>query len=164
MPNPLQAASDNLENLSATMRNLDAANTLLDRLDAAVPQSRAQRAPSVKVSKVQIKTTYLPNNGGGIPVVATGITGEKNYATRITFHPKQGFHCTCPDSMQRKVACKHVAALAVECRKRFWAIYGILEEDVERLSIQIVELETAATNLGNAAATALGSFKDTLES
>jgi hypothetical protein len=146
------------------MANTKAAITLLDRLDAAVPSSRAHRAPTVKVSGVQVKTTFIPNNGGGIPVVATAVTGEGGYQTRITFHPKPAFHCTCPDFQQRKHACKHVAALAVECRKRFWAIEGLIENDVEALSIQLTELESALNTMTANAGASLKSFKDALES
>jgi len=164
MSNALQEASSSLANLNATMGNTKDAITLLDRLDAATPSSRAQRAPNVKVSGVQIKATFLPGNGGGIPVIATATTGEGGYQTRITFHPKQGFHCTCPDFQQRKHACKHVAALGVECRKRFWAIMDLIEGDVETMSIQLTELESTANTLAANAGAALKSFKDSLES
>ena len=161
--NPLLSASVAIRGLTQTLRNLQDAVDLLDRLEKAVPSSRAQRAPNVSVSNVSLTTQMLPD-GSGVPGVATATTGEKGYKTRITFQPKQGFNCTCPDLQNRKMACKHVAALAVACRKRFWAITDLIENDVERFSIQIVELENVAEKLSVETLSSLGSSLKALES
>jgi hypothetical protein len=164
MPASLQTASAVVANLTETLRNVEALNPLLDRLDHAIPSSRAQRAPNVKVNTVAIKTTVLPN-GSGTPTQVSAKTGDQGqYDTRINLSPKQGFHCTCPDLQQRRLACKHVAALAVETRKRFWAIQGVIEGDVERLSIQLTELESAVDTLTSHAQGALESTLKALES
>lgn len=153
--NPLQSAATTIQGLSKTLGNLQSANELLNRLERAVPSSRAQRAPNVIVSDVKINAELLPD-GSGVPVFATAMTGSGGYKTRITFRPKQGFNCTCPDLQQRRAACKHVAALAVECRKRFWAIADLIEGDVERFSIQIADLESSAERLSAESFRALG--------
>lgn len=147
-PNPLQPAATVLQGLSKTLGNLQTANVLLDRLEKSVSISRACRAPDVHVSGTVIESQTLPD-GSGVPLRATAVTGTNGYKTRIVFQPKQGFNCTCPDLQQRRAACKHVAALAVECRKRFWGVMDAVERDVERFSIQIVELESAAERLSS---------------
>lgn len=163
MANTLQIAAAALSGLSKTLNNLNEANSLLDRLEKAVPASRAQRAPNVPVSNVKLTTITLPD-GSGVPTVVTATTGDGGYKTRIMFQPKQGFNCTCPDLQNRRAACKHVAALAVECRKRFWSIMGVIENDVERLSIQLVELESTADRLSKTAVQSLASSLKALES
>ncbi len=163
MANTLQIASAALSGLSKTLNNLNEANALLDRLEKAVPSSRAQRAPNVPVSNVKLTTSTLPD-GSGVPTAVTATTGDGGYKTRIVFQPKQGFNCTCPDLQKRRAACKHVAALAVECRKRFWAIMDLIEGDVERYSIHLVDLESAADKLSKNAVQSLASSLKALES
>lgn len=161
--NPLQSAATAIRGLSKTLGNLQTANELLDRLERAVPSSRAQRAPNVVVSDVKINSQLLPD-GSGVPVTATAVTGSGGYKTRITFQPKQGFNCTCPDLQQRRAACKHVAALAVECRRRFWAIADLIEGDVERFSIQLADMESSAERLSAESLRSLGDSLKALES
>lgn len=144
--NPILAANAAVDVLTNTLRNLDSATVLLDRLESVIPSTRAQRAPSVKVVAVRISTVALPTEG--IPVQVTAKTGDTGqYNSRITFHPKQGFNCSCPDLQQRKMACKHVAALAVECRKRFWAISDLITADVDSLKSQVEAIESTYRNL-----------------
>lgn len=160
---PLQSASTAITRLSRTLNHLVAANALLDRLETQVMASRAQRASNVRVSDVKLATQTL-SDGSGIPVQVTAKTGDKGYNTRITFHPRQGVNCTCPDLQNRKMACKHVAALAIECRKRLTAIMDIIEGDVERFSIQIEGIETSANTLASTAAASLTNSLRALES
>lgn len=162
-PNPLQSAATVIQGLSKTLANLKSANDLLNRLEKAVPSSRAQRAPNVSVSNVSVTTQLLPD-GSVILMRASAVTGSNGYQTRITFQPKQGFHCTCPDLQQRRTACKHIAALAVECRKRFWDVENRVEADVERFSIQITELEFEAEKLSSDSLKSLASAIKSLES
>lgn len=161
--NPLQSAATAIRGLSKTLGNLQTANELLNRLERAVPSSRAQRAPNVIVSNIKI-TTQMLQDGTGVPLSATAMTGSAGYKTRITFQPKPGFNCTCPDLQQRRAACKHVAALAVECRKRFWAIADLIEGDVERFSIQLADLESSAERLSAESFRTLGDSLKALES
>jgi len=81
----------------------DALNALVRVMDPA----RAQRAASVEVESVKLSL-----NGATLTGV-TARTGEGGkYATRITLAPRRSVACSCPDATQRKVACKHVSALA----------------------------------------------------
>lgn len=153
---PIRSAETAIAGMRQTLSNLQVANSLLDRLESAVPSSRAQRAPDVPVSKVEITTQTLPD-GSGVPVSVTATTGSGEYRTRITFQPKQGFHCTCPDLQKRRAACKHVAALAVICRKRFWAISELIETDVNTFTERLVALESAAERLSSESLRSLGS-------
>lgn len=174
----LTAALENVRGLRKTLENLGVAVVLLDRLEASIPPSRAQRAPDVKVSKVLIQTRTLPRNEGTV-VWATAQTGDAlQYTTRIGFHPNQVVHCTCPDLKQRRLPCKHVAALAVECRKRFWSILDILEKDLTQLeaptqqavvelatlTAQVAAKETQCDTLSQQAQTALTDSLKALES
>ena len=92
-----------------TMTTTPAASAALNALNALVrvmDPARAQRAASVEVEGLKLSLN------GSVLVGVTARTGEGGkYATRISFAPR-GFHCTCPDATQRKVACKHVSALA----------------------------------------------------
>lgn len=160
--NPLQVAAISIVRLSKTLDNLTAANALLDRLEALVSSTRARRVPEVAVSNIVIAMESLPD-GSGVPVRAAAVTGMNNYNTRITFRPKQGFHCTCPDLQDHRRACKHVAALATECRKRFWSVMSLIESDAERFSIQLVDLESAANDLASRSAGALKKSLKSLE-
>lgn len=160
---PIQSASMAITRLSRTLNNLVAANALLDRLESQVMSSRAQRAPKVRVSDVRITTQTLPD-GSGIAVQATATTGDKGYNTLIRFHPRQSVNCTCPDLQNRRMACKHVAALAVECRRRLTAIMDMVERDVERFSIQIEGIETSANTLASTATSSLSNSLRALES
>ena len=96
--------------MNTTTTTAAPANTItaaLAALAGVTDPSRAARAGAVAVSDVKLSL-----NGATITGV-TARTGEGGkYATRITIAPRRGFHCTCPDSTQRKVACKHVSALA----------------------------------------------------
>lgn len=87
-----------------------AANTIvasLTALAAVTDPARAARAGTVEVEGVKLSLA-----GSSITGV-TARTGEGGkYATRITLAPRRGFNCTCPDATQRRVACKHVSALA----------------------------------------------------
>lgn len=79
----------------------------LRALAGVTDPARTARAASVTVEGVKLSLN------GATLVGVTARTGEgSKYATRIVFAPRRGFHCTCPDATQRKVACKHVAALA----------------------------------------------------
>lgn len=164
MPDPIQSASIAIGNLTKTLTNTKTATNLLDRLESVIPASRSQRAPTVKVSTIRIVTAKLAD-GSGIPVVVTAKTGDMGqYDTRITFHPKQGFHCTCPDLQQRRAACKHVAALATETRKRFWAIMDLIEADAERMSIRLADLESSVNAMVSQARNVLADSLRALES
>ena len=169
--NPTLAAISAVNGLSSTLRNLDSATVLLDRLESVIPSTRAQRAPTVKVVGVRVITNTLPGNEG-IPVQVTAKTGDNGqYDSRITFHPKQGFNCTCPDLQQRRLACKHVAALAVTCRKRFWAISDLISADVASLKprVEIIErtyreLSVQVQGVASEASDSLASSLKALES
>ena len=96
-----------------TMTTTPAASTAstvtaaLAALVRVMDPARAVRAATVTVESVKLSLSGATLNG------VTARTGEGGkYNTRISFAPRRGFHCTCPDFQQRKVACKHVAALA----------------------------------------------------
>lgn len=81
--------------------------TTVAALAEIVAPARAARAAAVSVLEVKIKLEGSEITG------FTARTGEGGkYATRLTLSPRRGFHCTCPDLQQRRVACKHVVALA----------------------------------------------------
>ena len=169
-PPLLQAAIDALNGLVKTRENLTGVTKVLDRLEALVHVSRAAKAPDVKVTDVVIKTSTLPGNVGEVTQV-TAKTGDfAQYNTRITLS-KPGFKCTCPDLEKRQSVCKHVAALAVVCRKRIWALSDLLQADIEKLGKERDELEALYTavplltrNLTAKAGDALSSSLKTLES
>ena len=84
--------------------NLTAA---LTALATATNPARAARAATVAVTSFKLATF------DGEIVEASAFTGEGGkYATRVTFMPRRGVNCTCPDATQRRVPCKHVAAVA----------------------------------------------------
>lgn len=68
--------------------------------------ARAARANTVQVTNLHLDVTGASVTG------CTAVTGDAGYCTRIKFWPRRAVSCTCPDATQRKVACKHVAALA----------------------------------------------------
>lgn len=141
IPAQLQAAGTCLNGLVQTVANLEEGTKVLNRLEALVHVSRAARAPDVKVTDVVIKTNTLPGNIGEV-VQITACTGDfGQYFTRITLSPKPGFRCSCPDLEKRQHACKHVAALAVVCRKRFWDLSDLLQGDIVKLKKEKDELE-----------------------
>lgn len=170
-PPLLQGAIDALNGLVKTKENLTIGTKVLDRLEALVHVSRAAKAPDVKVTDVVIKTETLPGNVGVVTQV-TAKTGDlAQYNTRITLSPKPGFRCTCPDLEKRHTACKHVAALAVVARKRFWALSDLLQADIDKLGKERDELEALYTavplltrNLTTKAGEALTGALKTLES
>ena len=170
-PPLLQGAIDALNGLVKTKENLTVGTKVLDRLEALVHVSRAAKAPDVKVTDVVIATNTLPGNVGEVTQV-TAKTGDfAQYNTRITLSPKPGFKCTCPDLEKRHTACKHVAALAVVARKRFWALSDLLQADIDKLGKERDELEALYTavplltrNLTTKAGEALTGALKTLES
>lgn len=170
-PPLLQGAIDALNGLVKTKENLTIGTKVLDRLEALVHVSRAAKAPDVKVTDVVIKTETLPGNVGVVTQV-TAKTGDlAQYNTRITLSPRPGFKCTCPDLEKRHMACKHVAALAVVARKRFWALSDLLQADIDKLGKERDELEALYTavplltrNLTTKAGEALTGALKTLES
>ena len=82
-------------------------NDALTALTAATNPVRAARASTVAVTGLKLATF------DGTIVEASAFTGENGkYATRISFMPRRTVNCTCPDATQRKVPCKHTAALA----------------------------------------------------
>lgn len=87
-----------------------AANNVTAALAALVrvmDPARAARAGSVEVEGVKLSLNGTTLTG------VTARTGEGGkYNTRIVFAPRRAVACTCPDATQRKVACKHVSALA----------------------------------------------------
>jgi uncharacterized Zn finger protein len=93
-----------------TMTTVAPASTVtaaLRALAGVTDPARAARAATVTVEGVKLSLN------GATLVGVTARTGEgSKYATRISFAPRRGFHCTCPDVAKRGVACKHVAALA----------------------------------------------------
>jgi len=161
--NPLQSASEAIYKLSRTLNNVAAAITMLGRLETGASAPRAQKASNVRVSNVQVITQILPS-GGGAPIRVMAKTGDAGYTTRITFHPKQGIKCTCLDFQTRKMACKHVYALAAECRMRLNAILNIIDRDVERFSIQMESIEGSATILAATASESLANSLGALRS
>lgn len=86
-----------------------ASNNVTSALAALVrvmDPARAARAGSVEVEGLKLSLAGATLTG------VSARTGEGGkYATRITLAPRRGFHCSCPDA-KRKVACKHVSALA----------------------------------------------------
>jgi len=106
----LQAAIEAIDGLVKTKENLTISTKVLDRLEALVHVSRASKAPDVKVTDVEIKTTQHGNVG--VVTQVTAKTGDNaQYNTRITLAPNPGFRCTCPDLEKRHKACTHVALL-----------------------------------------------------
>jgi len=82
-------------------------NEALAALATATNPARAARAATVPVTGLKLATF------DGTIVEASAFTGENGkYATRISFMPRRAVRCTCPDCVNRKVVCKHVAALA----------------------------------------------------
>jgi len=82
-------------------------NEALAALATATNPARAARASTVPVAGFKI-TTF-----DGAIVEASAFTGENGkYATRVSFLPRRAVNCTCPDCVNRKVVCKHVAAVA----------------------------------------------------
>ena len=78
----------------------------LNALVRVMDPARAARAATVEVEGVKLSLS------GATLVGITARTGEGGkYATRITLAPRRGFHCSCPDA-KRRVACKHVSAVA----------------------------------------------------
>lgn len=170
-PPLLQGAIDALNGLVKTKENLTIGTRVLDRLEALVHVSRAAKAPDVKVTDVAIKTETLPGNVGVVTQVTAKTGDTAQYNTRITLSPKPGFKCTCPDLEKRHAACKHVAALAVVARKRFWALSDLLQADIDKLGKERDELEALYTavplltrNLTTKAGEALTGALKTLES
>jgi uncharacterized Zn finger protein len=91
---------------AAAANNVTAA---LRALVAVTDPTRAARAGAVAVEGVKLSLSGATITG------VTARTGEGGkYTTRIVLAPRRGFHCTCPDCTQRRVACKHVAALAAQ--------------------------------------------------
>jgi len=166
----LQAAIEAIDGLVKTKENLTISTKVLDRLEALVHVSRASKAPDVKVTDVEIKTTQHGNVG--VVTQVTAKTGDNaQYNTRITLAPNPGFRCTCPDLEKRHKACKHVAALAVVCRKRIWVLSDLLQADIDKLGKERDELEALHTalplltqNLTAKAGSALSGALKTLES
>ena len=93
-----------------TMTTVAPASTVtaaLRALAGVTDPARAARAATVTVEGVKLSLSGTTLTG------VTARTGEGGkYSTRISFAPRRGFHCTCPDVAKRGVACKHVAALA----------------------------------------------------
>lgn len=171
LPPLLQKATDALNGLAKTKENLEIATRVLDRLESMVHVSRAAKAPDVKVAEVSVSTMVLPTNVGVVTQVTAKTGDNGQYNTRITLAPRPGFRCTCPDLEKRKQACKHVAALAVVCRKRFWALSDLLQADIEALGKERGELEALfisipllTRNLTTKAGDTLTSALKTLES
>lgn len=164
---PLQAARDAIAGLVKTRERLDAGTKVLDRLESLVHISRARRAPDVSVTNVAIQTGT--QSGVGVVVQVTANTGDfGQYNTRITFTPKAGYKCSCPDLAKRHVACKHVAALAVVCRKRFWALSDVLTASIDKMGKDRDELEALYVAMPlltqNLESKAVDALKDALKS
>ena len=123
----------------------------------AAETGRVARAANVQFAYAVMRRDVLL--GGAIPS-REDIPG---YEVRIDLGTSR-FHCSCDDHGRSGAACKHVAALAVECRKRFWAVMDLMEADAERIAIQITELEAAANSLASKANSALDSSLRALES
>lgn len=84
-------------------------NDALTALATATNPARAARAATVPVSGLKLATF------DGAIVEVTAFTGENGkYATRISFLPRRAVACTCADATQRKVPCKHTAAVAAQ--------------------------------------------------
>lgn len=90
-----------------TMTTTSTVSAALNALVRVMDPARAARAGTVEVEGLKLSLKGATLNG------VSARTGEGGkYATRIVIAPRRGFHCTCPDATQRKVACKHVSALA----------------------------------------------------
>ena len=61
-------------------------------------------------------------------------TGTGSYNTRITFHPKAAYGCSCPDWDQRRHVCKHVAALGEWCQGHMVNSIKSLDAALDRAS------------------------------
>ena len=86
-------------------------STIEDLFRIADPK-RMGRIGDVKVSLTSASAEKVEGR-------VSGRTG--NYDTRISIQPKRGFHCTCPDFVQRGMRdgpCKHVLATALEWKER----------------------------------------------
>jgi hypothetical protein len=138
---PLREADEAIERLVKTSENISASTKVLDRLEALVHVSRAAKAPDVKVTDVKVRTLRTSNEVGAVSHVTAKTGDTAQYGTRITFTPKAGFNCTCPDLEKRRLPCKHVAALAVVSRKKFWALSDQLQTDITELQRQRGALE-----------------------
>lgn len=94
-----------LESVQKQADDLAATSATLDRLIAAGEARRLGRTSDIKVMSPRFDGQKLTSTMQG----RTGV-----YDTRITFLPRAGHHCTCPDWQQRgrQVGpCKHVLAL-----------------------------------------------------
>ena len=88
------------------MSELKAQRAILrDRLIPSADPAVASRAADVAISLFRVTTL----NGSIDSFQGTTLTG---WETRISFAPKTGHHCACPDWKNRQRACKHVVALA----------------------------------------------------
>ena len=95
----------------------------------------------MKIASVELTTLMFPGNVGVVAQITAKTGDTAQYNTRISLAPKPGFKCTCPDLKKRKQPCKHVAALAVVCRKRIWSLSDLLQTDIARLTKEMSELE-----------------------
>jgi uncharacterized Zn finger protein len=93
--------------LTTTPAAASTVSAALAALVRVMDPARAQRAASVEVEGLKLSLNGATLNG------VSARTGEGGkYNTRIVFAPRRSVACSCPDATQRKVACKHVSALA----------------------------------------------------
>lgn len=96
--------------LKAVIRHKDALKELHELASDLIKAGEARRLDRAG----PIKPTDVVLDANSITATIKGISGT--YQTRITFPPKRGHHCTCPDWVQngRKIGpCKHVLALGL---------------------------------------------------
>ncbi len=112
---------------------------LRDRLIPSADPAVASRAADVAISLFRVTSL----NGAVDSFHGTTLTG---WETRISFIPKVGHHCTCPDWKNRQRACKHVVALAERAiqhlvlkENRATQVIETMDEKVRLLQIEAHE-------------------------
>jgi hypothetical protein len=102
----------------------------LTRLIGMGESRRLARAKDVAVGSYA-----LGHNSASVSADTT--TGGRVYQTRITFQPRTGFRCTCPDVQNRRVPCKHVLALAMSANTQVGDNRIFLLEDVRKAKAEL---------------------------
>lgn len=104
-----------LANIGAAKDDMVNQSSTLDALNAAGEARRLTRSSGIQVRAM--RPVLGESNGVTTVSQIQGIVASSaggSYKTHITFSPKRGHQCTCPDWMQNGVTegpCKHVLAL-----------------------------------------------------
>lgn len=130
-----QLIEDGLNALRAWKDQLVSHKDILDALRLA------GKKRSINVASVPEPTPEPIFRGDDLVAVVAKVQGSggNTYDTRLTFLPKRGHHCTCPDWTQRATVvgpCKHVLALGEAWRiKLIRALESIHKDTVLLLEV-----------------------------